>query len=314
MLMLPVLKEIGLFDNKDNICYISRQLIIWSLFIMKMPRFVTLFFLAIFATMSANASNVWRISSVAAQGEPESKTVYLSHAVTNGSRSIVIGTIKPQEDSTITLQFYESDFWTDNPADTTGTECVATGQSLGQIVVSSDSQISETGQLRFAVSTDNMPQGTMVIATSGKTGGNVSGQPACLKITASGSLFNIANVYQDVVYLNADRKLAQGIGISLVSKLDAALDQTMKGNITSAINQLHGFRTEVNVLAQNDILGFNTGTVLLDGANRAILDLGGHPLVPGNGESLPKPDDGPSTVVSPGNIYPVRTDDGATSG
>jgi len=66
-----------------------------------------------------------------------------------------------------------------------------------------------------------------------------------------------------------------GQGNALIAKLEAAIQQLDRGNITTAINQLEAFVNQVSALMNSGVLPPAEGQPLIDAAN-AILDALGH--------------------------------------
>ncbi len=69
--------------------------------------------------------------------------------------------------------------------------------------------------------------------------------------------------------------LNDGQGNALIAKLEAAIQQLDRGNVATAIKQLHAFVNQVNDLINTSTLSPEEGQPLIDAANAIIATLGG---------------------------------------
>ncbi len=71
--------------------------------------------------------------------------------------------------------------------------------------------------------------------------------------------------------LVAEHYLNQGEGSALIAKLEAAVNQLDRDNVTAALNQLQAFINQVNALVQSGRLTAEQGAALI-GAAQAVID------------------------------------------
>jgi uncharacterized repeat protein (TIGR03803 family) len=81
---------------------------------------------------------------------------------------------------------------------------------------------------------------------------------------------SILDLIGDIEDLVAAGLLNKGQGNSFISKLEAALQQLAKGNVTAALNQLQAFVNEVTAYIDSGKLPPEEGQPLIDKANRVI--------------------------------------------
>jgi hypothetical protein len=96
----------------------------------------------------------------------------------------------------------------------------------------------------------------------------------------------IQTIIDDVNKLVDERVLNQGQGNSLITKLEASIQQLDRGNITAAINQLHAFINQVSAFIRKGILSREQGQPLIDAANEVIHEISGVDPQSGDKESM----------------------------
>ena len=86
----------------------------------------------------------------------------------------------------------------------------------------------------------------------------------------------IQTIVGKVDSLVKDEILEQGNGNALTSKLEAAEQQSNRGNPKTAINSLQAFINQVNAFVKSRKLTPEIGQLLIDSANRMIAQLTGN--------------------------------------